>query len=120
MGATAGDDAEWVGSLPFSSNDSFWGRVAMLGGTLSLTEDCVVFKPLWGLGRVRQIRLEDLEAVVSGGDRPPRLRLVTSDAKPLVLMLGPRRLTPVWTRDTGARDEALTAISAASRARRQA
>jgi hypothetical protein len=104
---------EWVAGIPFSSGTSFAGRLSRLGGTLLLTEDTLVFKPLGGMGRTRTWRLINLEAVNAFADNPPRLRLTSTDAKPVILMVLPRRATPVWSHDASARDDAVAVIAAA-------
>jgi hypothetical protein len=104
---------EWVAGIPFSSGTSFAGRLSKLGGTLLLTNDSVVFKPLARMGRTRTWSLESLEAVSAFAERPPRLRLTSRDAEPLILMVLPRRATPVWSHDASARDDAVAAIAAA-------
>jgi hypothetical protein len=95
---------EWVASIP-------WGRISMLGGTLALTDEAVTFTPLGALGRERRFPLNDVEGVSPVADRPPRLRVTTAGGKSLVLMVLPSRGTPVWTRDTSARDQAVEVIS---------
>ena len=104
---------EWVAAIPFSSGTSFAGRLSKLGGTLVLTNDSVVFKPLAHIGRTRIRSLQNLEAVSQFAEKPPRLRLTSTDAKPLTLTVLPRRLTPVWSNDASARDDAVAAIAAA-------
>jgi hypothetical protein len=104
---------EWVAGIPFSSGTSFAGRLSRLGGTLVLTNDSVVFRPLAHLGRTRTLSLGNLEAVSRFAERPPRLRLTSTDAKPLTLMVLSRRATPAWSGDVSARDDAVAAIAAA-------
>lgn len=41
----------WKAGLPWSTADSFAGRLSKLGGTLVMTDTEVVFKPPWHLGR---------------------------------------------------------------------
>ncbi len=104
---------EWVAGIPFSAGASFAGRLSRLGGTLVLMEDTVVFKPLGGMGRTRTWRLRNLEAVNAFADNPPRLQLTSTDAKPVILMVLPRRATPMWSHDASARDDAVAVIAAA-------
>jgi hypothetical protein len=101
------------GGDSFSSGASFAGRLSKLGGTLLLTNDSVVFKPLARMGSTRTRSLESLEAVSVLAERPPRLRLTSRDAEPLILIVAPRRATPVWSHDASARDDAVAAIAAA-------
>lgn len=105
------DDVEWVASIPLSSGGSIAGRFSMLGGTLALTDEAVTFTPLAGLGRVRRFALIDIRNVEAVADRPPRLRLTTIQGRSLVLMVFPHRYTAVWSRDSGARDQAIAAIT---------
>jgi hypothetical protein len=111
--AANGGQTGWVAGIPFSSGGSFAGRLSRLGGTLWLTEDTLVFKPLGGMGRTRTWKLGNLEAVNAFADNPPRLRLISTDAKPVILMVLPRRATPVWSHDGSARDDAVAVIAAA-------
>jgi hypothetical protein len=106
-------EAEWVAAIPVSSGNSFAGRLSALGGTLVLTDDSVVFKPLFRLGIVRRRRLADLEAASPFAEKPARLRLTSRKAKPMVLMVLPHRITPMWSEDASARDDAVAAINAA-------
>lgn len=99
-----GDRREWVASIP-------WWRISMLGGTLALTDEAVVFTPLTGLGRTRRYALEDVADVSVAADRPPRLRLTTVSRQSLILMVLSARNVPVWTRDASARDQAVAAIN---------
>jgi hypothetical protein len=46
-------------------------------------------------------------------EKPARLRLTSRQSKPLVLMVLPHRITPMWSEDVSARDDAVTAINAA-------
>ncbi|BCJ75906.1 hypothetical protein ACFQY4_17530 [Catellatospora bangladeshensis] len=105
-------DNEWVASLPFSSGTSFAGRLAMLGGTLALTEQDLTFTPLIGLGRIRRFALADIESVAVHADKPPRLRIALKRGSAVVLMVTSSRATPVWSQDASARDEAIMAINA--------
>jgi len=109
--ARMGDEYEWVASRPLSRGRSIAGRFAMFGGTLALTDDEVRFTPLSGLGRTRRIALGDIRSVDAAADRPPRLRITTTDGRSLVLMVLPRRTAAVWSRDNSARDRAIAAIT---------
>ncbi len=102
-----------MAAIPFSPGTSFAGRFSTMGGTLVLTDDSVVFKPLFRLGIVRRRMLADLEAASPSAEKPPRLRLTSRQAKPLVLMVLPHRITPMWSEDASARDDAAAAINAA-------
>jgi hypothetical protein len=82
----------------------------MLGGTLALADEAVTFAPLAGFGRTRRFALEDVEEISVVADRPPRLRITTIGGKSMTLLVLPSRNTPVWTRDTSARDQAVTEI----------
>ncbi|GAA3449588.1 hypothetical protein [Dactylosporangium matsuzakiense] len=104
-------DNEWPASIPFSSGRSIAGRISMLGGTLALTRDEVTFTPLTGLGRTRRFLLDDIRSVKAVDDRPPRLRITAVDGRSLVLMVSWNRYTPVWSRDSAARDRAIAAIT---------
>jgi len=106
-------DKEWASGIPFSSGTSFAGRLSRLGGTLLLTDNSVVFKPLAHMGLTRTRSLENIETVSAFADKPPRLRLTSRNAKPLVLFVLPRRTTSMWSEDTSARDDAVAAIGAA-------
>jgi hypothetical protein len=87
--------------------------MSLVGGTLVLTDDALVFKPLAHLGRRKEIALADIENVGSDGDKPPRLRVSVAGRKPLVFLTLPKRGTPVWSADASARDDAIEAIRAA-------
>ncbi|WP_433788536.1 hypothetical protein [Actinoplanes sp. CA-252034] len=104
-------DVEWVASIPLSSGKSIAGRLSMLGGTLTLSDEAVTFTPLFGLGRTRRFALSDIRGVEADADRPPRLRLTTQQGRSFVLMVLSQRHTSVWSRDTTARDQAIAAIS---------
>ena len=45
-------------------------------------------------------------------ENPPRLRLTAMNVKSLSLIVLPRRVTPAWSNDTSARDDAVAAIAA--------
>lgn len=104
---------QWVASIPLSSGTSWAGRVSMFGGTLTLTDRELVFRPLMMFGGRRRFQLTQIESVSAVADRPPRLRIVASDGRSLVLLVAASRATPVWSRDTSARDAAVAAINAA-------
>lgn len=106
-----GHQQQWVASIPLSSGMSFAGRISMLGGTLTLTDDEVVFTPLLGLGRTRRFALGDIQQLEALADRPPRLRVTATKGRSLVLMVLPSRNTPVWSHDSSARDEAVAAVN---------
>jgi hypothetical protein len=108
---TSGDN-QWVASVPFSSGTSFAGRLALLGGTLALTDEDVTFTPVAGFGRVRRIALVDIESVTAHADTPPRLRITTRTGRRVVFMVVPSRTTTVWSADPSARDEAVARINA--------
>ncbi|MGK5518922.1 hypothetical protein ACSNN9_06140 [Micromonospora sp. URMC 107] len=108
---TSGNN-RWVASVPVSSGTSFAGRLALLGGTLALTDEEVTFTPVAGLGRVRRIALVDIEAVAAHADTPPRLRITTRTGGRVVFMVLSSRTTMVWSSDPSARDEAVARINA--------
>jgi hypothetical protein len=108
------DDRTWVAGKPFSSKESFFGRLSLVGGTLILTSDRVTFKPIGGMGRSKKFLLTDLTAVDSLGDKPPRLRITSRDGDSLVIMVGSSRSDSMSSQDTSARDEAVAAITAAA------
>lgn len=103
---------KWVASLPFSTGDSFAGRLAMLGGSLVLDDTQITFKPIAGLGRSRKIALTDIESVTAFGEQPPRLRITLKKKEALVFIVVPSRTTLVSSNDTSARDEAVASIGA--------
>jgi hypothetical protein len=108
-------EREWVAALQFSADLSFAGRLSKLTGTLVLTDDAIVFRPLAGLGRRKEIRLEDIEDVRAFAAKPPRLRVTPRGAKPVMFAIVPKRTTWAWawSEDTSARDTAVAAIRAA-------
>ena len=107
---------EWIAALPFSSGDSLAGRLSKLGGTLVLSDETLVFKPLGRLGRRKEIRLADIEAVDAFAEKPARLRVSPKNANPMVFAVIPTRGTPAWSDDASARDDAIAAIRSALRA----
>jgi hypothetical protein len=106
-------EREWIAFIPFSRGSSFLGRLSLVGGTLVLTDDAVLFRPLAKIGRAKEIPLYDVDDVTAFADGSPRLRISARRRKPLVLGVFPTRTTPVWSRDTSARDDAVAAIRAA-------
>jgi hypothetical protein len=104
----------WPAAVPVSSGASLAGRLSWLGGTLELAQDGVRFTPLRRLGRIRHIPLGNVAGVTEAGDRPARLRITDTSGRSLTLIVPPRRHTPVWSSDTSARDESITAIMANS------
>ncbi|MCW2983528.1 MAG: hypothetical protein JWR63_1098 [Conexibacter sp.] len=104
---------EWIAGIPFSRGSSFFGRLSLVGGTLVLTDEAVLFRPLVGLGRAKEIPLSDIDDVSGYLDGSPRLQILARGCKPLVLGVVPTRTTTFWSSDTSARDDAVAAISAA-------
>ncbi|GAA2601297.1 hypothetical protein GCM10010435_95870 [Winogradskya consettensis] len=88
------------------------GRLSMLGGILTLTDDEVTLTPWLHLGATQRIALTAIESVETHGDRPARLRITATGRRPLILMVLPDLTTAVWSRDNSARDAAITAITA--------
>ena len=78
-----------------------------------MTDDEVVFTPLWHLGRTRRIALREIEAATAFGDRPPRLRIRLTSGKPVVLLVVPKRSASIRSDDASARDDAVATIEAA-------
>lgn len=98
--------------MPFSEGRSLAGRLSKVGGTLVLTGDAVMFKPVGGLGQARSFPLTDIHEVSAYADRPPRLRVSTRDGRALVLMVLASRAASMWSKDTSARDDAVAKINA--------
>lgn len=106
-----GRSDRWTASLPYSAGSSFFGRLALVGGTLTLTADSVIFTPLLRLGRTRRVPLRDIDSVVAFADRPPRLKIIHQAGRPLVLMVLPSRLALNFMPNSSARDEAVASIN---------
>lgn len=106
-----GRNDEWVAALPFSAANSLFGRLSIVGGTLTLTTDLVIFTPLLGLGRTQRFPLREIDKVAAFADNPPRLKIRFRTRRPLVLMVAPTRTTTIFTQDSSARDEAVASIS---------
>jgi hypothetical protein len=103
---------QWPAALPLTSGLSVLGRLSRVGGTLVVTDDMVVFKPLAHLGRTRSFRLSDIEDVTTYASKPPRLRLTPYQRSPLTLAVSSYRMSSIETIDTSARDDAVTLIKA--------
>jgi hypothetical protein len=102
---------EWVAGLPFSRGLSLAGRLSKVGGTLMLTDDSLIFRPVGDLGRKRGFLLSEIRDVTAYADRPPRLLITPHSGSPLPLIVLPRRLSTMWA-DSSARDEAVSVIGA--------
>ncbi|MEU6270034.1 hypothetical protein [Saccharopolyspora shandongensis] len=107
----AGKNDRRTASLPFSAGTSLLGRFAVVGGTLTLTAGSVIFTPLFRLGRTRRFSLRDIDSVAAFADRTPRLKITLRTGRPLVLMVLPNLLTPIFTPDSSVRDEAIASIN---------
>jgi hypothetical protein len=113
MSSQSGVRNEWAAGVPFGSGNSLTGRLSKLGGTLSLADDQVIFKPLWHLGRTRRIAMREIDAVSAFGDKPRRLRIQLTSGKRLVFFALPRRMASIRSDDVSARDKAVASIEAA-------
>jgi len=105
----AGEKA-WVASVPVVASTSLLGRIASVGGVLVLESDAVIFRPLAWIGRTRRYPLDSVVAVKRFADRPPRLRVEFDDGRAGVFIVPATPLSPFWSRDTTARDQAVGEI----------
>jgi len=99
----------WGASM---THGSFRERIARVGGVLVLGTDAVTFRPWAGIGRTRRYPLDSIVAVERFAERPPRLRLGLDDGRAAVFIVPATMLSPFWSRNATARDEAVGEIDA--------
>jgi hypothetical protein len=104
---------EWIAALPFARAKSGLGRLSLVGGTLALTDDAIVFRPLMHLGRKRVLPLAEVTDVAAFAEKPPRL-VIAVQQREHVFIVAQNRTTPVWNSDTTARDDAVAELAAAA------
>jgi hypothetical protein len=123
--------AKWVASRSL-------GSLGLTGGNLVLTSQRLLFEPIrtpkpsWfgklfgaagtgvaeviensGLLKELGYSLADIASVEPLGDRPPKLRVLLRSGEAYDYQVLPSRLTPVFSRNTKARDDAMTRIRGA-------
>ena len=120
-------EAVWAAGVPWVQEDNFRGRLAKHGGKLVLTNQRLLFEPLrtpavgregraiaaFAEGR-RALDLEDVATVEPFSEKAPaRIRIELDDGDSLVLGIPESRLSPMWSRKAGQRDDAVERIRAA-------